>query len=300
MNLSKVSNKFLLDRLKIPKGKVNMVLDTDTYNEIDDQFAVMYALRSPDRLNVQAIYAAPFSNERAKTPGEGMEKSYEEILRVLDRMKINTDGLVYKGSNSYLKDIATPCESPAALDLIKKAMASEEPLYVVAIGAITNIASAILLEPRIIEKIVVIWLGGHALHWTRNDEFNLMQDVPAAQIIFNSGVPLVQVPCLNVTSHLTTTIHELKYYMDGKSDISTYLYNIFCDYVAEKKTLTKEIWDISAVAYLINPDWVTTHIVHSPILNENLTWSRDTGRHFIKTAITLDRDAIFRDLYSKL
>lgn len=300
MNFPKVSNKFLLDRLEIPKGKVNMVLDTDTYNEIDDQFAVMYALKSPDRLNVEAIYAAPFSNERANDPGEGMEKSYEEILRVLDRMKINLDGLVYKGSNSYLKDITTPCDSPAARDLVKRAMASEEPLYVVAIGAITNVASAILMEPRIIEKIVIIWLGGNALHWTQNYEFNLMQDVPAAQIIFNSGVPLVQIPCLNVTSHLTATPHELKYHMDGKSDISTYLCNIFCDYVAEKKTLTKEIWDIAAVAYLINPDWVDAHIVHSPILNENLTYSRDTGRHFIKTAIILDRDAIFRDLYSKL
>lgn len=300
MNFQKVANKFLLDRLEIAKGKVNMVLDTDTYNEIDDQFAIMYALRSNDRLNVQAIYAAPFSNDRASNPGEGMEKSYDEILRVLYRMKINPEGLVYKGSSSYLKDISTPCESPAALDLVRRAMASEGPLYVVTVGAITNIASAILLEPKIVEKIVVIWLGGHALYWPKNDEFNLMQDIPASQIILNSGVPFVQIPVLNVSSHLTTTIHELKYYMDGKSDISTYLYNIFCDYVAEKKTLTKEIWDISAVAYLINPDWVTTHIVHSPILNENLTWSRDTGRHFIKTAVTMDRDAIFWDLFSKL
>ncbi|MFC1725309.1 hypothetical protein ACFL4T_06755 [candidate division KSB1 bacterium] len=43
-----------------PAGRVRMVLDTDTYNEIDDQFAVVYSLISPERLNVEAIYAAPF------------------------------------------------------------------------------------------------------------------------------------------------------------------------------------------------------------------------------------------------
>ena len=67
--------------LKPPaKRPVRMVLDTDTYNEIDDQFAVVYALISPE-LDVQAVYAAPFHNNRSSGPGDGMEKSYEEILR---------------------------------------------------------------------------------------------------------------------------------------------------------------------------------------------------------------------------
>ncbi len=39
-------------------------------------------------------------------------------------------------------------------------------LYVATIGAITNVASAILMEPEIITRIVVVWLGGHALHWS--------------------------------------------------------------------------------------------------------------------------------------
>lgn len=51
--------------MNFSEGKINMVLDTDTYNEVDDQFALMYALRSPERLNVEAIYAAPFYNNRS-------------------------------------------------------------------------------------------------------------------------------------------------------------------------------------------------------------------------------------------
>ena len=74
-------------------GRVRAVLDTDTYNEIDDQFALVQALLSPERIELQAIYAAPFFNSRSSGPGEGMELSYEEILRLLERLGVKPEGL---------------------------------------------------------------------------------------------------------------------------------------------------------------------------------------------------------------
>ena len=76
----------LLERLKRPKGRVDVVLDTDTYNEIDDQYALAYLLQSGDKLNVKAIYAAPFDNHKSKGPADGMEKSYNEIKNILKLM----------------------------------------------------------------------------------------------------------------------------------------------------------------------------------------------------------------------
>lgn len=64
------------DRLKLlaPRaGRLRAVLDTDTYNEIDDQFALVQAVLSPQRIKLEAIYAAPFFNNRSSGPGEGME-----------------------------------------------------------------------------------------------------------------------------------------------------------------------------------------------------------------------------------
>ena len=78
-------------------GRVRAVLDTDTYNEIDDQFALVQALLSPDRIALEAIYAAPFHNTRSTGPGDGMDKSYDEILRLLGRMGRSPDGFVFKG-----------------------------------------------------------------------------------------------------------------------------------------------------------------------------------------------------------
>ena len=62
--------------------KKSVILDTDTYNEVDDQYALAYAMLSPDKVNLLAITVAPFKNSRAKTPGEGMEMSYNEAFRI--------------------------------------------------------------------------------------------------------------------------------------------------------------------------------------------------------------------------
>ena len=52
-----------LKNLETPAGKIDVVIDTDTYNEVDDQYAVSYLLRSKEKLNTVALYAAPFLNE---------------------------------------------------------------------------------------------------------------------------------------------------------------------------------------------------------------------------------------------
>ncbi|HHU96973.1 MAG: nucleoside hydrolase [Bacteroidota bacterium] len=292
-----------INRLNPPTGKIRMVLDTDTYNEVDDQFALAYALLSPEKLKVEAVYAAPFHNARSESPADGMEKSYQEILRLLKFMNVPSEGFVYKGSTGYLQDITRPIRSEAALDLVSKALASspEDPLYVVPIGCITNIASAILIEPRIINNIVVVWLGGNGLDWPTQREFNLMQDVLAAQVVLNSGVPLVITPCRPVVSHFHTTLPELAHYLKDKNPLSNYLYEIVAGYNAQNlDAWSKEIWDVVAIAWLVNPAWVPTNLVHSPILTDQVTYSKDNARHFIRMATSLNRDAIFRDLFAKL
>jgi purine nucleosidase len=296
-----ITDALRLERLQPPEGRIRMVLDTDTYNEVDDQFALVYGLHSFEKLDINAIYAAPFFNSRSTGPGDGMRKSYEEILRILDILAIDPSGLVFRGSEEYLPGTDQPCESEAAADLIDRAMSTVDgPLYVVAIGAITNIASAILMEPDIIERIVVVWLGGQPLHWPSAREFNLGQDIPASRLIFDCGVPLVHIPCHGVTSHLLTTLPEVKQYVQGQGSIGDYLAKTFERYFHDHYARSKVIWDIATIAYLLDPSWVPTELVHSPILTDQVTWSVDRSRHLIRSATGVDRDAIFGDLFRKL
>ncbi len=289
-----------LEHLQPPSGRLRMVLDTDTHNEIDDQFAVVYSLLSRGRLDVEAIYAAPFHNDRSSGPGDGMQKSYEEILRLLERLDISPEGLVHRGSPSYLPGADTAVESAAAADLIEKAMSGPDPLYVVAIGAITNVASALLLQPRIAEHTVVVWLGGQPTHWPTADEFNLRQDLHASRLIFDSGVPLVYIPCAGVASHLLTTVPEIERHVEGRGPIGDYLAGIFKEYSDDHFAWSKVIWDIACIGWCLNPEWVPTELIPSPILTDQLTWSVDHSRPPIRTATYVHRDPIFRDLFGKL
>ena len=296
-----LDDAFRLERLTPPAGTVRMVLDTDTFNEIDDQFAVVYSLLSPERISVEAIYAAPFHNSRSTGPGDGMERSYEEILRLLERMNRPPEGFAFRGSDRYLPGPDQAVASPAAEDLVRRAMfGADSPLYVVAIGAITNIASAILIEPRIRERIVVVWLGGNPVNWPHTREFNLQQDVHASRLLFDCGVPFVHVPCINVAQHVRTTLSEVEQNILGRGPIGDYLCEIYRNHFSDHFARSKVLWDLVPVAWLVNSKWVPTILEHSPILNDGLTWSVDPGRHLIRSAVHASRDGILGDLFRKL
>ncbi len=294
--------------LEPPTGKVPVVIDTDTFNEIDDQYAVAYGILSPDRMDVEAIYAAPFVNARSQSASEGMEKSYQEILRILKFLGRNSDGFAFRGSERFFAAAGKPVDSPAARDLIKRAMQPRPtPLYVLALGCPANVASAILLEPKIKERIVVVWLGGTTHQWPSAREFNLNQDLAADRVLFDSGVPLVQIPTKNVSEHLRTTVPELQRQLKGRSRLGDYLFDQFVDY---ERTHTqgkgphypysKVIWDISVIAWIIEPKWVPSELVASPVLTDDFRWKQEPGRHQIRVATNIQRDPIFHDLFEKL
>lgn len=294
-----------IQRLKLlekPVKGASMVFDTDTYNEIDDQFALVYALLSKESFNVEAVYAAPFSNNRADNPTKGMQLSYEEILRVCEKMNVDGKGLAFKGSTVYLTKDLIPESSAATEDLIKRASghSSENPLYVVAVGAITNVANAILLKPEITKNIVVVWLGGNAHFWPNTREFNMTQDKDAANVVLNSGVALVQYPCMGVVSQFTTTVPEMEHYLVGQNAISDYLLKIFKDYHSDHFAWSKVLWDMTTIAYLINRDWTPSQLVHAPIVTPFDTYSFDNNRHLIRMVYHIDRDAILKDFFLKL
>jgi inosine-uridine nucleoside N-ribohydrolase len=291
-----------------PSGKAPVVVDTDTYNEIDDQYAVLYALLSPERMDVEAIYAAPYLNERSTSPADGMEKSYEEILRLLGLLERDHSRLAFRGSESFMTAAGKPVESPAMRDLIARALKPRPtPLYVLTIGCPVNVSSAILAEPRIKDRIVVVWLGGANHDWPSAREFNLFQDIHASRVLFDSGVALMQIPTKNVAEHLRTTLPEAEFWLKGRSKLGDYLFDQFVDYYKahtrdkpQPYPWSKVIWDISAVAWIINPQWVPSALVPSPILTDDFRWQKQPNRHPIRVATNVLRDPIFYDLFQKL
>lgn len=296
------------DLLKSPgPGPVDVVLDTDTYNEVDDQFALAYLLRNSHRLRLQAVYAAPFLNEKAASPGEGMEKSYQEILKVLDLAgEDQYRDRVLRGADRFLEDERTPVPSAASEDLIRRAMAHtpENPLYAVGIAAATNLASALLQRPEIRERMVVVWLGGSAYHRSELEEFNLIEDLPAARVLFDSGVPLVQLPCWGVVEHFTVAKSELEAHLLPSNPLCHYLAaNVIREVSSYSKDpcWSKTIWDVAAVAWLLNDGgrFMEDRLVPAPV-PLRAGYEFPEGRHPMRYVTHIDRDALVSDLFRAL
>ncbi len=298
-----LTSKQRLLNMECPKAPVDLVIDSDTYNEIDDQFAISYALRAPEKIRLQALYAAPFTNERSTGPADGMEKSFHEIHHLLTLAGEENRYPVFRGSDRYLPDEKTPVPSPAAEHLIRLAgtHTPEKPLYVVSIGAITNIASALLLSPVTAENIVVIWLGCHAPHWPDNAEFNCKQDVAAARVVFLSGAPLVLLPCMGVVSSFTTTEPEMNYWLRGKNPLCDYLVKHTVEAAEEyarNQVWSRVIWDVTAVGWLLNNGnrLMLDHLVPMPLPEYNNHLSFDPSRPPCRMVYHIQRDALLGDL----
>ena len=360
MNLSqfpKLSDETMRQRLALPSGKMRIVIDTDTHNEIDDQYALAWALLSQDRFEIEGVYAEPYSfahhraplleayeqimagqvdNEVSVTivgsyhhwarnliklgrnphelpfakPDEGMALSYDEILKVYDLMDEDATGKVFRGSPGYLPSKNEPIESTAVSHLIERAFADDDrPLYVLAIGAVTNIASALLIEPKLVEKIVVVWTSGYPSFSNQSNRtsLNLMQDLAASRILLDSGVPHVYLPGFYLGAQLTLSLPDMERWVKGRGKIGDYLHHLYTHNpihyqrgIDDHYGRTWVIWDLINFAWLLNPDWVPSEIVQAPILDDNMYWQQGNDRHLMREAVGINRDAIFRDFFQKL
>ena len=285
--------------------KHKIILDTDAYNEVDDQFCIAYCMLAKNKIDLLSINAAPFLNDRSTSAGDGMEKSYNEIFKVMKFVDENANIPVYRGSTTFLKDKKTPVESDAADNIINTVMNSEDPVIIVAIGAITNVASALIKCPELAKKTAVVWLGGNATHMWYNSEFNLRQDIPAAQVVFDSGIPFLQVPCAGVCTEFRTSVAELHHYLDNKNALCDYLVSNVAEECDKHEqigvyTPSRIIWDVTAAAALICPKYCNMVTIPRPIVTSDGLYAFDDARpHYIYVR-NLDRDRIYADLFGVL
>lgn len=295
--------------LSVPAGKIDVILDTDAYNEIDDQFAISYMMKYTERFNVKGICAAPFHNNNSTSYGDGMRRSYDEILKLLDLMeRSDFKDKVYRGSEDYLPSEETPVESEAAdfMATLANEYSPENPLYIVAIGAITNVASAIIKNPAMTENCVVVWLGGNGKHIPYGSwEFNMWQDIPSARVVFGCGIPLVQLPCGGVVDQFRTTEFELEHWLRGKNKLCDYLVDNTikaAESYAAGKPWSRVIWDVTAVAWLANVDnkYMSGTLVAAHIPQPDRYYSFDERRHLMRYVYEIYRDSLIEHLFDIL
>ena len=172
-------------------AKQRVIVNTDAKNEADDQYAIVHAVLTPS-FDLHGIIPAHYGTRKTAT---SMQESHDETVKLLRLMGLEGDVHVADGASGAIAEESTPVDSPGAQLIIAEAMQDDpRPLYIAFYGPLTDMASALLLEPRIAERNVrVIWIGGGP--WpSGGGEYNLSNDIHAANVVMKSRVELWQVP----------------------------------------------------------------------------------------------------------
>lgn len=285
-----------------PEKMIRVILDTDAKNEADDQFAIAQALLSP-RFDNRAMIAAHFGTMKSDT---SMLDSYREIEKIFDLMEMDKS-IIYKGAEGKMTDRNTPIPSEGAKKIIEEAMAEDErPLYVAFLGPMTDMASALLMEPAIAKRLTVIWIGG-GNYPKGGYEYNLNNDPIAADVVMASGVELWQVP-EHTYQQMLVSLSELEVRVKPHGAIGEYLFTQMVEwgqtFFGKRSYLrTGECWylgDSPVIALLLNPHPNDYVIEKAPHILEDLSYSEERYDHEIRVYEHIDARFVLEDMYAKL
>jgi purine nucleosidase len=306
---------------KVPANKkVRVIIDTDAYAEADDQFAIVHALLTP-KFDVVGIIAEQFGNYNYEN---SMEKSYEEIKRILQLMDLDGKIPVFRGAEKALTDEKTAAVSEGAKFIIEEAMKEDDrPLFVLNMGAITNLASSYLMKPEIGDKLLAVWIGGGPYPVGHMD-FNSANDINAANVIISSTVELWQIP-LTAYTMMEVTFHELFERVKPCGKIGNYLVenllrvnDIECasnfDFLPFAKNASKaaktmiirsgEGWslgDSPSVGVLITPQTKHSEVRRAQRMNPDGTYGEYVSENrTIRVYHSIDSRVILEDMVAKI
>ena len=191
----------------------NIILDTDIGTDVDDALALALAIKSKKEINLQAVTTVHGDVElRSKIALKLLRLAGLEDVPVAsgikrpllrDRPILGWGGHEGKGFLTLEDKDLKPCGLHAVDLIISKIMSMKKEITLVCVGPLTNLAAAIIREPRIVDNVrdVVIMGGVIRLFDGLNlpyREHNILCDPEAAKIVFSSGMSITMVP-LDVT-----------------------------------------------------------------------------------------------------
>ena len=286
-----------------PSNRRRVIIDTDAKNEADDQFAIVHALLSTS-LTVRGLIAAHFGTSRSD---RSMEESREEIDLLLEHMGLEQQVTVANGAPSGIPDEETPRDSAGAQLIIaeSKLASPDDPLFVAFLGPLTDMASAVLLDPSLVDRdVVVIWIGGvgyGGVETYPGVEFNLRNDIAAANVVYDSGITVWQVPS-NVYSQVSVSYTELEEKIGGTSKLADHLINQTVEWNRTywpEPIESRSLGDSPAISLLLYPRGGNFRIVPAPRFGQEGHYLPGSG-HPIRVVESVDVRFLLEDMFAKI
>ncbi len=250
---------------------IPLIIDTDVAlgvwhegrpRDIDDGFAIVEAINSPriNLLGVTCVY------------GNGPQEDVFRVAKEIVALKGDPVPVV-SGAAAPLPTHAGPTgpASNPAVDFMATQL-SRQPATIAAIGPLTNIALLITRHPEVLHNIkqLIIVAGrtpGSTFYIGETgpvQDFNFENDVPAAEIVMDSGIPLVLMG-FELTSQVVVTRQDLEIIKAGNSPTADYFYTnslAWCNHWTQTFPADAGFhpWDSAAIAWLLNRSWFKSEL----------------------------------------
>ncbi|MCC7369055.1 MAG: nucleoside hydrolase [Chloroflexi bacterium] len=285
-----------------PEHRARVIVNTDAKNEADDQFAIVQALLTPS-FEIPGIIPAHFGTRRTN---ESLRQSHDEVMLLLDlmaEMGWQGDVAVADGAPHAMPDEHTAVPSPGSELIVREALKDDpRPLYVLFYGPLTDMASALLQEPRIQDcDVKVVWIGGGA--WpVGGQEFNLSNDIPSANVVMRSSLELWQIP-KPVYRQMGVTYAELLERVYPYGPLGRYLVTQLVELNARRVNGPMEyrsLGDSPAVGVVMNPECGHWEWRPAPEFDELMHYVHTGQNRPIRVYDWVDPRFIHEDFFAKL
>lgn len=257
------------DRIFAPKA-IKVIIDSDSGNDIDGLFAITRAITAPE-LDVTGLISShwEFHPEAGDSSLNVSQRLHEELLTYLNSSTIPHP----RGAEAMLRfsDKPVPAFSPGAEFIISsvKGLKSREKLNIICLGALTNVASAILIDPEIIPKIrlysMALKYESKTKIWDKN-EFNVRNDLDAIDVIFNAENLELHIMTVTCAKALVFNKQEADKFLEDKERVWSFLLSRWKEKFKESDLQIMK--DVALIEALIDPELVKTERVLSPPENK--------------------------------
>ena len=283
--------------------KIRLIIDSDAKCEADDQFAIVHALLTP-KFDIRGLIGAQFGDLHF---ADSMERSVAECKKIVGLMQLQDKVPVVHGAKTAVKSETEYEYSEGARLIVEEAMRDDpHPLYITFQGPLTDVACAYLQEPAIADRITVVWIGG-GKYPEGGGEFNLSNDILAANIVMQSPIKLWKVP-INVYAKMIVSFAELDEKVRPYGEIGGYLFEQLMEFSLNAANhgaewTQGESWglgDSPTVGLLLNPQLFNFHEGEAPVINEDMSYHFTGKGRQIRIYDEINARFILEDMFSKL
>ena len=293
--------------------RIPILVDSDANNELDDQHAIAYAAFNSDAFDLVGVTVN-------NTPlGDGIQGQYNEAKRVLQLCDSFDSVPLFKGADQNYEDIHPfihddSFDGKDAVDFIiaEARRERDQPLVVIPVGKLTNIALALDRAPDIKSKIRVVWLGSN---YPEEGEYNLVADIPSVNSVLNSSVAFEMVTVRYTQSTGSTAVAvETEFVRQTMPGLGPQVdsvigrhggeFTCFGDYSVSlfehMNSPKRPLFDVVAVAVVKNPSWGERSEMPAPVLEGNSWVDWPDNPHSIAIWENFDKDAILQDFFQSM